>query len=196
MEELDEYLWETLYIVKSLYDHEKSRELLDAIKSDPLDSDDFYRLATETMGYVFADTREYYNEDQELEIWVFFDPMFQEFYSLCDRYERECSLPPEKNQYRLDMQHTLQYSLTFGNYDYGYRIYDDPNKKCRIVLLLGCEFMCHYEVVPGLLDIAEAYQIQIGRLKEALGLCEKSDSGEKQDGKDIDREQEEWKEAA
>ena len=168
--EIDDYLWETLYIMKALHDHGTGGELLAAYKDETMDADDYCNLAMDAIGHIFERTFLYYNEEKELEVWVFFDPIFQEFYSLCAQYERERHVMPENNPFRQDMEKSLEYDLYFNSYDYGYHIYDDAGKKCRIVLMLGCEFQGYYEIVPGLLDIDEACRIQTQKLREELGL--------------------------
>ena len=188
--DINDYLWETLYIMKALYDHGKGQNLLDSYANVVMDPDYYGDVIWDSIGYVFADTRHYYQEEKDLEVWVFFDPMIQEFYSLCARYEQERHVKQEENPYRKDMRRSLEYGLAYNDYDYSYQVYDDYKKKCRIVLLLGCEFQCHYEVVPGLLDICEAYGIQTQKLKEELGLIPRQDAGEPIP------EAEEWKEAA
>ena len=185
---IDDYLWEGLYMMKALFDHGKGKEMLDSYANIEMDSDYIGDIVWQSIGYVFADTRQYFNEETEQEIWVFFDPVFQEFYSLCARYEQERHVEQKDNPFRRDMWRSLDCGLSFGSYDYDDRIYDNPNRKCRIVLMLGCEFACHYQVVPGLLDIYEAFVIQIQKLKEELGLAQANDAAAV--------EAEEWKKAA
>ena len=188
--EINDYLWETLYLMKALHDHGKGKSLLDSYANVVMDPDFYGEVIWNSIGYVFEDTRQYYQEEKDLEVWVFFDPIIQEFYSLCARYERERHVKLEDNPYRKDMCRSLECGLAYNGYDYFYQVYDDHREKCRIVLLLGCEFQAHYEVVPGLLDICEAYHMQVRRLKEELGLVSRQDACESE------QESEEWKEAA
>lgn len=79
-EELDYYMWETLYVLKELYDHGKGKALLDSYAPCEIDGDYCYEVARAAIGDVFEDTRDYYDEEQEIEINVFFDPIITEFF--------------------------------------------------------------------------------------------------------------------
>ena len=177
MEELNDYLWETLYVLKSLYDHGKGKELFDSYASQNIDGDDCYEMALEAIGQIFEDTRCYYNEELELETNVFFDPMITEFFRLCEQYETEDGIPPKNNQFRQDLYHAIDTGFYFSSYSYNYHVYSDTSKKngCRIVLLFGCEFCNHYEAVDGLLDVYDAFEYQLQRLKEELGMVRKGE---------------------
>lgn len=177
MEELSDYLWEALYILKSLYDHGKGEAILHYYAAHNIDGDDWYEMAMEAVGYIFLDTRGYYNEEKEIEVNVFFDPMITEFFRLCEQYETEDGIPPENNQYRQDLYRAIESGFCFNSYSYSYRVYTDTSRKngCRIVLLLYCEFYNHYEVVNGLLDVYDAFEFQTQRLKEELGIVRKGE---------------------
>ena len=182
MIEVPEYIWEALYVMKALFDHGRGEKLLAEYRSVVVHSDEYdicLEILSEAVACVFADTRRYYNEDKELEVWVFFDPVFQEFYSLCEQYEQQRFVPPKDNPFRMDLDRSIEYGLSYCSYDYGYHIYDNPAKPngCRIVLMLGCEFGDWYSISPGLLDIREAYHIQVKKLKEELGLLPNGESG-------------------
>ena len=174
--EIDGCLWEVLYAFKALYDHGKHQKLLDEYRDREMCGDDYYDFVVASISHVFADTREYYNEENEVDSYVFFDPLITKFYRLCERYEKERGVSAEDNPFRKDMRSSLESGFYFDSFAYDYRIYNNPEKPggCRLVLLLCCEFCCHYEIVPGLLDIYEAYQNQLRRLKEELGLIPKS----------------------
>lgn len=170
--EIDTCIWEALYVIKALYDHGKHEDMLKWFGGRELNSDDYYEIASDAITCVFADTKVYYNEDKEIEVFVFFDPVITEFYRLLERYERERGIREEDDLFRREMNRSLESGLCYNSFDYGHRLYDHPEKPhgCRLVLLLGCEFYVHYEVAPGLLDIYEAYCQQVQRLKEELGL--------------------------
>ena len=172
MDELCYYLWETLYVLKSLYDHGKGQNLLDYYASHNIDSDDFYEVAMEAIGHIFEDTRVYYNGEQEIETNVFFDPVITEFFLLCDQYETERGILPESSQFRQGLYRAIESAFCFNSFSYTYTVYTDTSKKngCRIVLLFYCEFCNHYEAVDGLLDVYDAFVEQTRRLKEEMGL--------------------------
>lgn len=192
--DVDEYIWETLYIMKALFDHEKGQDLLESYAHLEIDPDYIGDIVWQSMGYIFSDTRQYYNEDSAQESWVFFDPIINEFYSLCQRYEQEKTVEPKDNLFRRDLRRSLECCFSFRDYNYDYYVYDSPNDTYRIVLVLGCEFLGHYEAVSGLLDLNEAYHLQVIRLKEELGIIPKHIPEETAD--ETADEAAEWKEAA
>lgn len=177
MDELNDYVWEAIYILKELYDHGKGQELIEIYKDEKLSEDDFYQMAMEAIGYVFADSRFYYNEDKEIDVNVFFDPVITEFFQLCKQYEEAKGIAEEGNRFRQELYKSLQSDFYFNDYSYDYHIYDDPAKKdgCRIVLLLYPEFNTHYETVGGLLDAYDTFVYQAKRLKEEMGLTRKGE---------------------
>lgn len=177
MEELSYYLWETLYIMKGLYDHDKGKNILDYYAALKLDGDDFYELAMEAIGCVFEDTRCYYDEENQMEVNVFFDQIITEFFRLCEQYEAENGIPPEANRFRRSLDSAIRSGFHFGSYSYGYHVYNDTSRKngCRIVLLFDCEFCNHYEAVGGLLDVYDAFVYQTSCLKDELGMSKKGE---------------------
>lgn len=177
MEELSDYLWEALYVLKSLYDHGKGKNLFDSYAAQNIDGDDWYEMAMEAVGQIFEDTRCYYNEEKEIEVNVFFDPMITEFFRLCAQYEATNGILPEGNQFRQDLYRSIRTGFAFNSYSYDFRVYDDPSKKngCRIVLLFYCEFCNHYEAVDGLLDVYDSFEYYLQRLKAEMRLVRKGE---------------------
>ena len=167
MDELNDYVWEAIYILKELYDHGKGQELIEIYQDEKLSEDDFYQMAMEAIGYVFADSRFYYNEDKEIDVNVFFDPVITEFFQLCKQYEEAKGIAEEGNRFRQELYKSLQSDLCFNDYSYDYH--------CRIVLLLYPEFGTHYEAVGGLLDAYDTFAYQAKRLKEEMGLTGKGE---------------------
>ena len=170
--EIDTWLWEALYVIKALHDHGKHEEILKSYREQTLSGEDFYEITLDAISSVFEDTRVYYNEDKEIEVFVFFDPVITEFYRLAEQYERERGIREEDDLFRQEMKRSLVTGLYFNDFDYGYHLYDHPDKPhgCRLVLLFGCDFRAQYEVAPGLLDIYEAYCQHTQRLKKELGV--------------------------
>jgi len=175
MGELNDYLWEALYILKGLYDHGKLEDLLRFYRDREIDGDDFYEMATEAIGHVFEDTRCYYNEEKEIETYVFFDPLITEFFRLCEQYEKENGMPPENNDFRQALYRSIRSEFQFNSYSYDFDVCDDTSRKngCRIVLLLYCEFCTHYEVVDGLLEVYDSFAYYTRQLQEALGMAKR-----------------------
>ena len=69
--EIDGCLWEVLYTFKALYDHGKHQKLLDEYRNREMCGEDYYDFVIASIFHVFADTREYYNEENEVDSFVF-----------------------------------------------------------------------------------------------------------------------------
>ena len=178
MREFDTYLWQGLYILKKMYDHNCGEQLLAEYNGQPIDSDDFYSISMEAIGYIFEDVRQYYNPNKEVETFVFFDPVITEFYKLCEQYEQQTKTPKEHNSFRRDMNRALTSDLQFDSYDYGWLEYNDTTRKngYRLVLLLGIEFVCQYELPEGLLEAKASYRYHRDRLKKELERLNDNDT--------------------
>ncbi len=70
MVEINEWLWETLYTLKKLYDHGKT-SLLEQYAEHVLDGDDVGEIAIQAVYEIFAETRDYWDDGNELETYVF-----------------------------------------------------------------------------------------------------------------------------
>lgn len=164
------YLWESIYVIKQMHDHNRAESLLSVYGDMELDGDLFYELAVESSLQVFSDTRRYFNDEHELETLVFFDPVLTEFYVLCEEYEKARKLSKEKNRYRYEAEAAILSGLSFDDYSYNYHVYTDPLEHggCRIALLLYVDFYSHYAVPGGLLHIYDALNHGIERIKKEL----------------------------
>ena len=173
--EVEGCVWEILYAFKALYDHGKHHELLDKYRNQELCGDDYYDFTVASIPCIFEDTREYYNDENDVDAYIFFDRIITEFYSLCARYEKERNVNEKENPFRTAMDNALRTCMYFDSYAYDYRIYSNPESPggCRLVLLLCCEFDCYYEIIPGLLDAYEAYENHTLDLKKELGTVPK-----------------------
>ncbi len=176
--EFDTYLWQGLYILKKMYDHNCGEQLLAEYSGQPMDSDDFYSISMEAIGYIFEDVRQYYNSALERETFVFFDPVISEFYKLCEKYEQQTKTPKDYNPYRRDMHRALASDLQFDSYDYDWLEYSDTNRKsgCRLVLLIGIEFGSYYQLPEGLLEARASYRYHRDRLKKELERLNDNDT--------------------
>ena len=88
MVEINEWLWEGLYTLKKLYDKGKT-DLLEQYSMNVLDGNNVGEISMEAGYEVFADTLDRYDEKEDLDTFVFFDPIFDEFNRLCEVYEAE-----------------------------------------------------------------------------------------------------------
>lgn len=170
MLDMSEYLWATVYVMKQMYDHGAAEKLLAYYGEEELDSDYLYEMSIEAIGSVFSDTRDYYNDEIEVQTFVFFDPAFDAFYEACREYERETGIPPGQNHHRTDIETNVEYALQFNDYSYSYRFYPNrgDGRRCRLALILGCEFGAHYEVPGGLLDILDAFKSHTEQMREEI----------------------------
>ncbi len=164
------WLWETLYIVKQFHDHGKEKILLDEYGKYELCGDYMYEMSIEGICSVFSDTRNYYQENSDSEVYVFFDPSLDAFYRTCRAYERNKGISAEQNPYRKALERAINSALSFNDYSYDAYAYNDLDHKgrCRIVLALFCEFYCHHEVPAGLLAIMDALQEHTSRMEREL----------------------------
>lgn len=170
MMELSEEFFAMLRLTKSLYDNGLADQLKRWYGFCPLDADDYWEIAHESIGWVFRDTRGYYNEEAEIETWLFIDPVIDRFCSLCQEYEHRKGIPQKENLYRRDMEQIVHDSFTFNSYSYGYdwRLSEeDRGRKC-LLLFLGCEFYSLDEVVGGLLEIKDGFEAMTSYLEDEL----------------------------
>ena len=116
MIEISEYLWETLYAIKAVYDHDPKAQIFQLYKDTAIDGDDLFEIAENAINQFFVDTREYFNEDNEVATYVFFDPIITQYWKLCDEYEKRLQLDPKENRFRSDMNRALESALYIPDY--------------------------------------------------------------------------------
>ena len=170
MTEINDYLWETIYVLKSVYDHDQDAPVLNMYRDSVIDGDYVGEIAYNSINQFFADTRGYYDEEKELDIHVFFDPVITEFWKLCDEYEEHRRLRPEDNTFRKEMCRALDAALYIPDYSYDFRLYSDTKHKngCRLVLLCYCEF-CGYHYIPeALSEASDCFVFHTKKIKAAL----------------------------
>lgn len=169
MELYDEF-FALLRLSKSLYDCGMAEQLKKWCGTCELDGDFYWELAHEATGWVFQDTRLYYNENDEMETWLFTDPIIDRFCKLCQEYESRKGISEKENPYRNDMERILHDGFTFSGYSYGYdwRLsQEDRGRKC-LLIFTGCEFYCNDEVPAGLLEIRDGFETMIAHLEDEL----------------------------
>lgn len=170
MIEISDWLWECLYAIKQLYDHGKADELLDEWKDNRLDSDDIGEISMRGLYCAFEETVDDWQSWDGTDIYVYFDPVLDEFYRLCLEYEQTYGLTKESNPFRQTIGRAISSALNFDDYSYEYIVYDGSQRdgRCKIVLKLFPDF-CHlYEVTGGLLELYDAYCSQTKRIKQEL----------------------------
>ncbi len=170
MTELYEEFFSMLRLAKTLFDCGLTDQSKEPFGSWKLDGDDYWGLAYEATGWIFQDTRHYYNEDKEIETWLFCDPIIDRFCRLCQEYETRSGIGEEKNPYRGDMERIMHDGLCFDGYSYNYdwRLSSkDRGRKC-LLLFTGCEFYNNDEVPGGLIDIKDGFETTVARLEKEL----------------------------
>ena len=170
MVELYDEFFAMLRFTKSLSDCGMMEKVKDWFGSYKLDGDSYWELAYETIGFVFEDTRHYFNDNDEIETWMFTDPVIDRFCQLCQEYEARRGISEEGNPYRRDMTQILHDNLSFNSYGYGYDWRLSPSDRGRKCLLLftGCEFYGHDEVPTGLLEIKDGFKTMVTCLETKL----------------------------
>lgn len=169
MELYDEF-FSMLRFAKNLYDIGMEEQLKGWSGGYPLDGDIYWEMAYETISWVFQNTRHYYNARDELETWLFMDPMIDLFCQLCWEYEKHRGISEEENPYRRDMERIMRNGFWFNSYDYAFDWRLSPQDRGRKCLLLftGCEFYSYDDIFEGLMEIKDGFEIMIEHLKEEL----------------------------
>lgn len=178
MIEINSWLWEGIYTLKQLYDHGKTEETLKYFRNRTLDCDDAGEIAMCAMYDVFETTRDSCQDQYGTEVYVFFDPVLDEFFKLCRAYEQANRMTPKDNPYREDIARAIRSGFLFDDYSYDYLVFDGSQRdgRCKIILKLYPEFCHTYEVAGGLLEIYDAFRNQTERLKKEPGCADaKSD---------------------
>lgn len=169
---IDEWLWEGLYTLKKLYDKGKM-DLLEQYSTDVLDGDNVGLISMEAISEVFTDTLERYDEINDLDIYVFFDPIFDEYSRLCEIYEAEKHIKRSNNPHRTAVLRAIQSEMCFG-YSFDYLYYDGTQRdgKAKLILKFYSEYCACYEIAGGLLEVYEAFEHHVQALKEELDMKE------------------------
>lgn len=174
MIEISSWLWESLYILKNIYDHDPEADILKMYHDNELDGDDMYEIAMNSMDQVFSDTRNYYNYDDEIDVTVFSDPVMTECWNACAEYETKAGIEPGKNEYRQELIRDLQSALSIPDYSYCGIYYSDLDRGYpRIVMLMYLEFAQHYMVPEALCNAYSSFEYHTKRIKKAIAELEK-----------------------
>lgn len=170
MVELYSEFFAILRFTKRLYECGMAEQMKEWFGSCELDADNYWELAYEATSWIFRDTRRYYNNEDEIETWMFTDSIIDRFCQLCQEYEKRRGISEEDDLYRRDMVQIMHEGLTFGSYSYGYdwRLSsEDRGRKC-LLIFTGCEFYSQDEVPEGLLEIKDGFERMIARLEKEL----------------------------
>jgi len=172
MTELYDEFFAMLRLAKNLYDCGLAERFKAPFGTWLLDVDDYWGLTYEAAGWIFQDTRQYYNEKIEVGTWLFCDPVIDRFCELCQQYENRKGIREEENPYRKDLERIIHDGFCFSGYSYGYNYSwrlspKDRGRKC-LLLLTDCDFYSSDEVPEGLLEIKDGFESMIAQLEKEL----------------------------
>jgi hypothetical protein len=168
---IDYYDIESIYLLKQLRDSGVGDRLFGMYKDAEINGDNFYEMVYEAVSSVFENTSNYYNEEDELETWVFMDPLLDEFCRLCEDYEKSRCVGEVDNPFRKDFESILRSGFSFGSYSYNYdwKLSPGDRGKRRLLLFPGPEFYYESEVPCGLVEIHDGLAYCVERLRNELG---------------------------
>ena len=170
MQELNHTFFSVLRLAKIFFDSDVPDKAKNDIGLWELDEDSCYALGLEVSDWIFQNAVHYYNERNDVDTWLFSDPMIDEFCQLCQAYEQSKGISEEENPYRNAIERTIRESFHFDSYSYGYdwRLsLAERGRKC-ILLFTGEEFYSHEAVPEGLLEIRYAFLALNQKLKAEL----------------------------
>ena len=87
MDILDDNVFQILCTAKRLADNGFLEPFLERCGSYDLGREEFYDFAWEAVGCVFPDYTGYWNQENEIDTIVIFDPLMDEFCRLLEQYE-------------------------------------------------------------------------------------------------------------
>lgn len=177
MELLDESVFHNLLTAKRLADGGFLEPFLKRCGGQDLTQDDFYELVWDAVACVFPGATGYWNQENEVDTLIIFDPLVDELCCLLAQYEASCGVTPGESDLRRDAIVDIvrafdldDYMDGYYVYDYDFRVYDTGHGRKRLVMLSGIEF-CGLREVPGALaDVRNALEGQVLRLRRELGV--------------------------
>jgi hypothetical protein len=173
MWELNHTFFSVLHLAKVFFDSDVPDEAKKDLGAWELDEDNCYVLGLEATDWIFQDTAHYYNERQDIDTWLFSDPIIDKFCRLCQEYERSKGISEDENPYRRTMEQAIHENFRFDSYSYGYdwRLsLAERGRKC-ILLFTGEEFYSHESIPEGLLEVRAAF-LELNQKLEAELLKE------------------------
>ena len=168
MDILDDNVFQILCTAKRLADNGFLEPFLERCGSYDLGREEFYDFAWEAVGCVFPDYTGYWNQENEIDTIVIFDPLVDEFCRLLAQYETACGAA-------FDLEGCLD---GYYIYDYDFRVCDTGHGRKRLVFLSGIEF-CGIQGLPGAMaDVRCTLEHQVRRLRRALGMEQETETKE------------------
>lgn len=121
MQELNHTFFSVLRLAKIFFDSDVPDKAKNDIGIWELDEDSCYALGLEASEWIFQNTAHYYNERNDVDTWLFSDPIIDRFCRLCQEYERDKGITEEENPYRSTIEQTIRENFRFDSYSYGYQ---------------------------------------------------------------------------
>lgn len=170
MIELYDEFFSMLRFAKRLCESNMADRLKNWFGFCPLDGDCYWELAYETISWVFQSTCHYYNEESEIETWLFMDPVIDHFCQVCQEYEGRKNIAGEDNPYQKKMEQIIHEAFCFNYYSYGYdwRLSDKKRGRRCLLLFTGCEFYSHDAIFDGLMEIRDGFETITAHMEAEL----------------------------
>lgn len=167
---VDYYDIESIHLLKQLRDSGVGRKIFEMYKDWEINGDDFYTMVYEAVGSVFADSNHFYNEELEMDTWVFMDPLLDEFCCLCEAYERSRGIGETDNPFRKEFEGIMRSGFAYNSYSYNFdwKLSPGDRGRRRLLLFTGQEFYYESEVPCGLVDIHDGLEYCVKRLRDEL----------------------------
>lgn len=148
-----------LRLAKNLHDSALRDKISNSFQALALDEDFYYELAYAAIDIIFEEFYLDYNEDRDMEVYVFCDPIIDKFCRLCWQYEQRRHLTEDKNPYRQRIEAVIRSGFCLDGYDYdfGWKLSANDRGRRRLLFFYGPEF-CSLEDLPeGLLVIRDGF---------------------------------------
>lgn len=159
MVELDSSFFAMLRLAKNLHDSALRDKICNSFRTLTLDEDFYYELAYEAIDIIFEKFFPAYNEDRDMEVYVFFDPIIDKFCRLCWQYEQRRHLTEDKNPYRQRIEAVIRSGFCLNGYDYDFswKLSANDRGRRRLLFFYGPEFCSLEELPEGLLEIRNGF---------------------------------------
>lgn len=165
--DIDPCTFDFLSLAKDLYDYGLLDQVLENCGSWEV-CEDCYSLAWEGTANVFADFRQYYEDENGVETLVFSDPVITGFYRLCAFYEAKNGISKDRNPFRQGGERAAYQCFYMDAYDFDVRLYDGARGCPRLVILSGEEFYGHQELPGALAETKDTLDRCCKKLKAAI----------------------------
>ncbi len=163
-----------LSIEKLLYDY--SGETL----GSNIGTDYIWDTYFEAMGSIFKVSDADYIDEYDEYIWVYHDPIINEYYELCHKYGKMHHIRYKNNPYVIKAIRKIQCIMnSIASYSYGWCLYDVQDKiksefikrfgstPC-LVIEINCDFYQPVEAVQSLTEVATFFKEGVEELKTEL----------------------------